>query len=107
MPSQIFILGQNYLVEYAPACHALWIYKFLYWEDEAGVLLLACDSSLARHKNIIEQAKKRGLKIPNSMIQGAGSCKNGEVVSWRSVGLNITTPRELQPKITNLLFGLK
>lgn len=80
-------------VEYLPTDHAYEVHKFLYWDKEK--VIIAGPSRLAEHSILLRAGRSAGV-CPDRDPDGAGMAIMGEVHSWESLALGITTPEDLR-----------
>jgi hypothetical protein len=94
------------IVLYDASQHTTPRQKFLYFVGEDGnETLLVSSNAGVEHKHMIEDFNRQSEdgQLNKSNLRGMGRVYQRRVDSWYSAGFDLTTPEELQPRISELL----
>ena len=101
-PKVYFFSSDGFCEDYKKEKHAKLIHKFLFFEKKTGEKMLVVGSQ-ETHKELFCQCQVKN-EVSFKELIGAGDCKEGFVVGWRSVHFEIVTaPRSRRELIKNLL----
>ena len=87
------------ICSYQKGEHSDSAYKFLYWAEEEGILLVG--SEFFENHKILH--KKASDCVPSDKPDGAGTIYSGKVGYWNSIGYEFETPEEYKIDILNAL----